>query len=50
MAVKFFEDSNALDSLRHSDFDALSAYGEAIDNSLQADAIDMVLPFTITAS
>ena len=38
MSVKFFEDSNALDSLRHSDFDALSAYGEVIDNSLQAGA------------
>jgi hypothetical protein len=38
MTIKFFEDSNALDSLRHSDFDALSAYGEVIDNSLQADA------------
>jgi hypothetical protein len=38
MAERFFEDSNALDSLRHSDFDALSAYGEVIDNSLQAGA------------
>jgi hypothetical protein len=36
--MKFFEDSNALDSLRHSDFDSLSAYGEVIDNSLQAEA------------
>jgi hypothetical protein len=38
MKMKFFEDSNALDSLRHSDFDSLSAYGEVIDNSLQAEA------------
>lgn len=36
--MKFFEDSNALESLRHSDFDALSAYGEVIDNSIQANA------------
>ena len=38
MTVPFFEDSNALDSLRHSDFDSLSAYGEVIDNSIQAEA------------
>lgn len=41
--MKFFEDSNALDSLRHSDFDALSAYGEVIDNSLQADATKILI-------
>ena len=38
MSVRFFEDSNALDSLRSSDFDTLSAYGEVIDNSIQANA------------
>ena len=41
--MKFFEDSNALESLRHSDFDALSAYGEVIDNSIQANAKNIVI-------
>ena len=45
MGVKFFEDSNALDSLRSSDFDALSAYGEVIDNSIQAEAKNISLIF-----
>ena len=36
--VRFFQDSNALESLRNSDFDAISAYGEVIDNSIQAGA------------
>ena len=36
--IRFFRDSNALDSLRNSDFDAISAYGEVVDNSIQAGA------------
>ena len=36
--MEFFENSNALESLRSSDFDNLSAYAEVIDNSLQAEA------------
>ena len=47
MGVKFFEDSNALDSLRSSDFDALSAYGEVIDNSIQAEAKNISLMFEL---
>ncbi|MDB2377093.1 ATP-binding protein [Luminiphilus sp.] len=36
--VRLIEDAQALDSLRSSDFDAMSAYGEVIDNSIQAGA------------
>lgn len=36
--VRIFADSNALDSLRNSDFDAVSAYGEVIDNAIEAGA------------
>ena len=45
MGVRFFEDGNALDSLRSSDFDALSAYGEVIDNAIQARATEINLKF-----
>ena len=38
MGVGFFENGNALDSLRNSEFDTYSAYGEVIDNSIQAGA------------
>ncbi len=47
--MKFFEDHRALDSLRHSDFDALSAYGEVIDNSLQANASTVNISFELSA-
>ncbi len=36
--VRLVEDSMAILSLRDSDFDAYSAYGEVIDNSIQAEA------------
>lgn len=45
MSVDLFEPANALDSLRNSDFDALSAYGEAVDNSLQAGAKNISIVF-----
>lgn len=45
MGQRFFEDSNALDSLRSSDFDAYSAYGEVIDNSIQAGATKIYIKF-----
>jgi Histidine kinase-, DNA gyrase B-, and HSP90-like ATPase len=45
MQVRLFEDANALDSLRNSDFDAVSAYGEVIDNSIQADAHNIRILF-----
>ena len=45
---EFFEDKHAIQSLRESDFDDLSAYGEAIDNSLQADASEIRMQFETT--
>lgn len=36
--VKFIADATAMMSMRDSDFDAYSAYGEVIDNSIQAGA------------
>lgn len=36
--IRFVSDATALLSMRDSDFDAYSAYGEVIDNSIQADA------------
>ena len=36
--VKLVNDAQALQSMRASDFDARSAYGEVVDNSLQAEA------------
>ena len=49
MAVRFFEDSNAIESLRNSDFDAISAYGEVVDNSIQAEASNIKIKFSTTA-
>lgn len=45
MTVRLFEDANALDSLRNSDFDAVSAYGEVIDNSIEAHAKNIHVVF-----
>ena len=38
MDVRLVNDSTAILSMRESDFDAYSAYGEVIDNSIQANA------------
>lgn len=38
MTVRFINDSTALLSMRNSDFDAYSAFGEVVDNSIQANA------------
>ena len=43
--VKLFQSAHAVQSLRDSDFDNLSAYGEAIDNSLQAGASEIKIKF-----
>jgi len=43
--VSLFEDARAIDSLRNSDFDAVSAYGEVIDNSIQAEAKNIHINF-----
>jgi hypothetical protein len=50
MQVRLFEDANALDSLRNSDFDAVSAYGEVIDNSIQAGARNIHVLFKSDAA
>jgi hypothetical protein len=36
--AQIFKDTNAIDSLRNSDFDAVSAYGEVVDNAIEANA------------
>ncbi len=45
MGVKPFAAGNTLESLRDSDFDSCSAYGEVIDNSIQADAENIKIKF-----
>jgi hypothetical protein len=45
MGVKPFAAGNTLESLRDSDFDSCSAYGEVIDNSLQANATQIKIHF-----
>jgi hypothetical protein len=47
--ISFFQGSNAVDSLRNSDFDAISAYGEVVDNSIQADAKNVRIKFSCQA-
>lgn len=41
MTVSLVESGAALQSMRNSDFDAYSAYGEVIDNSVQAEATNI---------
>lgn len=41
MSVSLVESGAALQSMRNSDFDVHSAYGEVIDNSIQAGATDI---------
>lgn len=41
----FIEQGTALESMRASDFDCYSAYGEVIDNSIQAYASDIRIEF-----
>lgn len=45
MSVKLVNDATALLSMRESDFDTYSAYGEAIDNSIQANASKIWVDF-----
>ncbi len=44
--TRFVTEANAIESLRSSDFDANSAYGEVIDNSIQAEAKNIKIKFT----
>jgi len=45
MTVKLVNESTALLSMRESDFDTFSAYGEVIDNSVQAKATRIWIDF-----
>ena len=45
MSVKPFAAGNTLESLRDSDFDSCSAYGEVIDNSIQANSVSIKILF-----
>jgi hypothetical protein len=45
MGVKPFAAGNTLESLRDSDFDSCSAYGEVIDNSIQAKCTEVKIRF-----
>jgi hypothetical protein len=44
----FVEQGTALESMRASDFDCYSAYGEVVDNSIQAFATDIRIEFEQT--
>lgn len=48
MSVRLFNDDQAIESLRDSDFDAHSAYGEVIDNSIQAKAHNVRIRISTT--
>lgn len=41
----FIEQDRALESMRESDFDCYSAYGEIIDNSIEAEANEIYIDF-----
>lgn len=45
MEVRFFDDTRAIESLRESDFDTVSAYGEVIDNAIEAEATRLNILF-----
>lgn len=46
----FVEQDTALESMRASDFDCYSAYGEVVDNSIQANADDIRIEFQENSS
>ena len=48
MSVALVESGAALLSMRNSDFDAHSAFGEVVDNSIQADATEIKVHFAYT--
>lgn len=48
MPEQFIESGQALESLRNTDFDNLSAFGEVIDNSIQANATKIHLNFELS--
>jgi hypothetical protein len=44
--VRIFSDAQAIQSERASDFDVYSAYGEVLDNSVEADASNIKMKFS----
>ena len=50
MIVGLFNDAQAIESLRSSDFDTLSAFGEVLDNSIQANAKNIKIKTNIEYS
>jgi hypothetical protein len=50
MSVNLVESGAALQSMRNSDFDVHSAYGEVIDNSIQAEATDIKVMISFDAA
>ena len=48
--VGLFQSSNAIESLRSSDIDAISAYGEVVDNSIEAGAKNVLIKFSTKSS
>lgn len=47
--VRIFSDAQAIQSERASDFDVYSAYGEVLDNSVEADAKNIKIKFNTSA-
>ena len=47
MAEIPFQAGQAFESMRDSDFDSLSAYGEAVDNAIQANASTIRINFDV---
>lgn len=46
--VRIFSDAQAIQSERASDFDVYSAYGEVLDNSVEAESKNISIKFTIS--
>lgn len=46
--VRIFSDAQAIQSERASDFDVYSAYGEVLDNSVEADSKNIKIKFNIS--
>ena len=45
--VSLFQESTAIDSLRNNDFDTVTAYGEVVDNSIEAGAKNVKIQFRV---
>ena len=47
--VRIFSDAQAIKSERASDFDVYSAYGEVLDNSIEAESENIKIKFNISS-